>query len=84
MTAIARRCGAISPELQDSFQFEFQTALDLIKKHGTRFAPVQRDIRAVRVQRFPYEIYYRLIGDGVRILVVKHLHRAPDFGLDRD
>ena len=29
---------------------------------------------------FPYSIIYRLVGTDVRILVVRHQHRAPEHG----
>lgn len=84
VTAIAREYGHVSSALKESFLFEFQAALDIVKKHGARFAPVHRDIRVVCLHRFPYGIYYRVISQGVRVLVVKHLHRDPDFGFDRE
>jgi len=32
---------------------------------------------------FPYTIIYRQTATGVRILVVRHQHRHPDFGAHR-
>jgi toxin ParE1/3/4 len=84
VTAIARKYRKVSPALRDSFLFEFQKALDVVKKHGARMAPLRRDVRVVRLHRFPYGIYYRVIDDAVRILVVKHLSRDLEYGLDRD
>jgi hypothetical protein len=43
----------------------------------------RQDVRVVKLKRFPYGIYYRVIGDTARVLTIKHLHRDPDFGLDR-
>ncbi len=32
------------------------------------------------VKRFPYEIYFRILGDdSIRILAVKHHRRDPDY-----
>jgi len=48
-----------------------------------RFAIVQDDIRRCTLSRFPYAIYYRTTGDLVRVLVIRHHARHPDYGLDR-
>ena len=84
VTTIAREYGRVSPALQESFMVEFRKALDVVKKHGARMAPIGGDVRAVRLHRFPYGIYYRVLNDSVRVLVVKHLSRDPGFGLDRE
>jgi len=31
------------------------------------------------IRRFPYGIYYRIEGNSIRILVVKHHRRHPDY-----
>jgi hypothetical protein len=69
--------------LGDEFIEEFDRALDIVESHGARMASVVRDIRVVRLMRFPYGIYYRIVGNTARVLTVKHLHRDPEFGLDR-
>lgn len=32
---------------------------------------------------FPYPIIYRPVSTGIRVLVVRHQHRAPDYGSER-
>jgi toxin ParE1/3/4 len=47
------------------------------------FSIRERDIRRVNLDRFPYHFLFRLVGDAVRILVVRHHHRHPKFGITR-
>ena len=69
--------------LGDDFLAEFEAAAGIVASHGAAMAIWRRDVRVVRLNRFPYGIYYRMIGDTARVLTVKHLHRDPDYGLDR-
>lgn len=71
------------PGLGDDFLAEFDAAARIVKAHGAAMAVWRRDVRVVRLKRFPYGIYYRIIGNTARVLTIKHLHRDPDHGLDR-
>mgnify|MGYP007117519113 CR=1 FL=1 len=45
---------------------------------------VRDDIRRINFRRFAFHILYQIVDDGyVKLLVVKHDSRDPDFGLDR-
>lgn len=47
-------------------------------KGGAFFLAIrERDIRRVNLQRFPYHFLFRIVGDVVRILVVRHHNRYP-------
>jgi len=71
------------PGLGDEFLDELNRALDVIEVHGHRMAVIAKDVRAMRLSRFPYGVYYRLTSKVIRVLTIRHLHRHPDFGLDR-
>jgi hypothetical protein len=43
----------------------------------------ERDIRRVNLQRFPYHFLFRIVGDVVQILVVRHHGRRPTVGIRR-
>jgi len=43
----------------------------------------ERDIRRVNLERFPYHFLFRIVGDLVRILVVRHHSRHPSLGSRR-
>lgn len=51
---------------------------------GNRTQPFQEDVHVVRLKRFPYGVSYRVYRDTAYVLVVKHLHRDPNYGLDRN
>ncbi|NIO39739.1 MAG: type II toxin-antitoxin system RelE/ParE family toxin [Burkholderiales bacterium] len=44
-----------------------------------RFPIVEGEIRRCRVSRFPFSIYFRLIDNTLRILVINHHSRHPDY-----
>ena len=44
-----------------------------------RYAIVEDDIRRCRVKRFPYCVYYRHGPGWIRVLVIKHHSRHPDY-----
>ena len=41
-------------------------------------------IRVVLLGRYPYKIFYRIFGDGVRILHIRHTSRRPWQGGESD
>ena len=47
------------------------------------FSIRESDIRRVNLRRFPYHFLFRIVGDVVRILVVRHHGRRPAFGMRR-
>lgn len=75
--------GVARPDLADEFyaelQFYFQKAADSPESFGVR----ERDLRRVNLTRFPYHFLFRLVGDRVRILVVRHHKRRPSLGVQR-
>jgi hypothetical protein len=40
-------------------------------------------LRRVNLNRFPYHFLYRIAGDHIRVLVVRHHRRHPNVGLSR-
>ena len=71
------------PKLADEFYSElrsfFQKAADSPEAYEIR----ARDLRQVNLERFPYHFLFRIVGDRVRILVVRHHRRRPSLGLHR-
>jgi hypothetical protein len=74
---------AQSEGLGGEFVDEYNHALNLIETHGARMAVWRDNVRTVRLGRFPDGVYYRVAGDIARVIVVKHLHRDPDYGMNR-
>lgn len=69
------------------FYEEFQHFAELAAKSPLSFRVYAEDpteIRRVNLDRFPYHFLFRQIDQiTIRILVVRHDHRHPSYGLDR-
>lgn len=65
------------------FLCEFAATATRILEAPKRWRLLEGDIRRCLVRRFPYGIYYRVDADEVRILVVKHHSRHPDYWKER-
>lgn len=65
--------------LGERFLREFDAAISNIQAALDRWAVVEGNIRRYLMRRFPYASYYRHEEDCLRILVVKHHSRHPDY-----
>ncbi|MGL4462664.1 MAG: type II toxin-antitoxin system RelE/ParE family toxin [Planctomycetia bacterium] len=68
-----------SPGLGVRFSLEFEAAVAAILSAPDRWPIVEGHLRCYTVSRFPYALYYLVVGDELRILVVKHHRRHPDY-----
>ena len=59
-------------ELADEFYSELRYYLQQAAERPESFAIRERDLRRVNLQRFPYHFLFRIVGDVVRVLVVRH------------
>ena len=63
---------------------EFTRCRLFIANHPYSYPIIRKEIRRINFRRFPYHILYQVIGkEYVKILLVKHDRRDPDFGLGR-
>ncbi|MCP5520229.1 MAG: type II toxin-antitoxin system RelE/ParE family toxin [Verrucomicrobiales bacterium] len=67
------------PGLGAEFLAEFNRAVALILETPDRWRFLEHDLRRFLMRRFPYGILYKVFGEEVRILVVKHHSRHPDY-----
>ena len=72
-----------APHLGVEFLKEFEAAVSRILETPTRFPLISKDKRRVRLKRFPYVAVFRHDGSQIRVLLVKHQKRHPDFGMGR-
>ncbi len=72
-----------SPELGDAFFDELCHHAELAQRQPERFHRVASGARRVNLKQFPYHFLFRVVGDVVRVLVVRHNRRHPSFGLHR-
>ena len=73
-----------SPGLGAAFVDEFERQVLRVAAEPERWMVVSGEIRRCLMRRFPYVIYFRRVGaDRLRITVVKHQRRHPEYGSDR-
>lgn len=73
-----------TPGLGMRFLDEFERHILKITAMPNLWIPVEHTIRRSLMKRFPYVIYFRIIGvDVIRITVVKHQRRHPKYGNSR-
>lgn len=70
-------------QLADDFYVELRSFMVEAAKRPESFSIRERDIRRINLERFPYHFLFRVVGDAVRILVVRHHGRHPSFGTRR-
>ena len=80
----ASHYGRARTGLGAEFRAEIEAVVDRIARDPSQFPIVETHIRRCIVHRFPYSVLYRIVGtDLVRILVIRHHRRHPQFGLNR-
>lgn len=72
-----------TPALADDFYRALRHAMQDATARPEAFSIRERDLRRVNLHRFPYHFLFRIAGDTVRILVVRHHRRHPTFGAGR-
>jgi plasmid stabilization system protein ParE len=72
-----------TPELANDFYVELRRFMAQAASRPESFSIRERDIRRVNLERFPYHFLFRIVGDAVRVLVVRHHRRHPSFGIRR-
>ena len=72
-----------SRELADDFYAALRCFMLDAAERPESFSVRERDLRRVNLDRFPYHFLFRIVGDAVRILVVRHHRRHPSLGIHR-
>lgn len=70
-------------QLADEFYTELRTFFQKAVDAPEAFSIRERDLRRVNLERFPYHFLFRIVGDNVRILIVRHHLRRPSLGRQR-
>jgi plasmid stabilization system protein ParE len=72
--------GRRSAQAARDFQDEVDRAVQRIAATPNRWPVYQRSDRFVRVRRFPYVLYYRIVDPTqVQIMAVAHARRRPGY-----
>jgi toxin ParE1/3/4 len=70
---------ARSLRASQQFAAAVDRAVDAIHAEPFRFGRVNNADRARRVERFPFQIIYRVLGDVLFIVAVAHAKRRPGY-----
>ena len=70
-------------EIADEFYSELWSFLRKVVNSPGGYAIRERDIRRVNLDRFPFHFLYRIIGERIRILAVRHHRRRPALSTHR-
>lgn len=69
-----------SPALAARFVAEFKRMVSLLTKQPEIGSPRSRGRRGFAMSVFPYTLVYKVFGEELKILVVKHNSRRPGYG----
>ena len=73
----------IREELGNRFRAETELAISRILDFPDAWQPLSQNTRRRALKTFLYGIVYRVKTDEIRILAVMHLHREPNYWVDR-
>jgi len=65
------------------FENEIKYALLRIRQYPQSWSPERKEIRRYFVHKFPYKILYSSQQGKIIVLAFAHLHRKPDYWIDR-
>jgi plasmid stabilization system protein ParE len=80
---ILRKYHGVSHQLGEDFFAEFQIGIKKAVENPRSFHFDRSGLRRCNLDRFPYHFLYDLRGEYIRIWVLRHNRRNPEFGLKR-
>ncbi len=83
LNAIFRYYDRIDPRVGDAFWEEFLYYVQKASKNPTRFHSTTKNRRRANLKRFSYHFLFRQFDDRIRITVVRHHQRHPQYGINR-
>jgi toxin ParE1/3/4 len=79
---ILRHYHKISERLELEFEQDLENVIELARLNPSRFS-TQGEFRRAGLKRFPYHFLYEVHSDHIRIFIVRHDRRHPNYGLAR-
>jgi mRNA-degrading endonuclease RelE of RelBE toxin-antitoxin system len=65
------------------FENEIRHALLRIQQYPKVWSAERKEIRRCFIHKFPYKIIYSIQKEIIVVLAFAHLHRKPDYWIDR-
>ena len=62
---------------------EFERVAELLLEHPALGTPTTKGRRVFPLKIFPYLVVYRILENGIQVLVVRHQHRKPSYAAGR-
>lgn len=84
VNGILKHYDGVSEKLADEFWDELMTRIQAAAKNPEHFHLAGLDLRRVNLKRFPYHFLFRLLPGRIRIIVVRHNRRHPEYGKRRN
>jgi len=78
-----RRYEAVSKTLAKEFKAELRRVIAMAAANPNRFHRVKPAVHRGNLKRFPYHFIYREVAEGIRVTLVRHHRRHPEFGMNR-
>jgi hypothetical protein len=79
-----QRYDAVSQRLGEDFKAELRRVIAVAAAKPGRFHFLKPGYHRANLKRFPYHFIYRGLPDGIRVTLVRHHRRHPDFGTERE
>ena len=80
---ILRYYHKISPRLADDVNDELRNLIKKAAATPLRFHLADRGFRRANLKRFPYHFLYEAHPESIRVMIVRHNKRHPDYGMER-
>ena len=65
------------------FEKEIKNGILRIQQYPQAWPPERKETRRYLVRKFPYKIIYSLQENNIVVLAFAHLHRKPNYWVDR-
>lgn len=72
------------PGLGKRFKQEVKKSIKRILEYPKAWSIERSDIRKCLLHKFPYKILYSIEDDHILIIAIAHLHRKPDYWVERE
>ena len=66
------------------FKEEIKKAAVRVSKYPKAWSVERGEVRKCLLHKFPYKLLYSIEEDHIFIIAVAHLHRKPDYWIDRE
>jgi plasmid stabilization system protein ParE len=70
-------------ELAEAFSDSFEAMIARLEAMPELYPVVLKNVRRVKLQRFPYLVYYRVLSDRVEVMGALHVSRDPRLWQER-